>query len=161
MMTGVQAIPEGFHTATPSMTLKDTRKAIEFYKKAFGAEELSVFPSPDGKGTMHATIRIGDSILMMGDEMPGGGCPSAASLGSSPVTLYVYVPDADAVFKKAVAAGATVTMPVEDAFWGDRCGMLKDPFGYAWGIATHVRDLTDEEVAEGARKFFARMGVSA
>ena len=148
------AIPEGFHSVTPSLTLKDSLKAIEFYKKAFGAKVLDLFPSPDGKGTMHATVQIGDSILMMGDENPN--CRSAESLGGSPVGLYIYVPNVDAAFKQAIAAGAAVTMPVTDMFWGDRFGSLKDPFGYSWMIATHTRDLTPEEVRQGSLSFFAK-----
>lgn len=154
MKTKVKAIPEGFHTVTPSLSLKDSLKAIAFYEKAFGAKNPEVFPSPDGKHTMHATIRIGDSILMMGDEMPDMGCKSAESLGTSPISLYVYVQDVDAIFEQAVAAGATAVMPVADMFWGDRCGSLKDPFGYVWTIATHNRDLTEEEIQDGAKAFF-------
>jgi PhnB protein len=156
MKTIVKPIPEGFHAVTPCLTLKNSLKAIEFYKKAFGAKALEVFPAPDGKSTMHAVIRIGDSILMMGDEMPNQACKSAESLGASPVSLYIYVPDVDKVFGQALAAGAAVTMPVADMFWGDRCGSLKDPFGYSWMIATHIRELTQEEVQEGARSFFAQ-----
>jgi PhnB protein len=158
MKTKVKAIPEGYHSVTPCLTLKNSLAAIAFYKKAFGAKELGVFPTPDGKGTMHATIQIGDSIVMMGDEMPGQSCKSAESLGTSPVSLYIYVPNVDAIFKQAVGAGATAVMPVMDMFWGDRCGTLKDPFGYAWMIATHNRDLTDEQVREGARDFCAKAG---
>jgi PhnB protein len=157
MKKEAKAIPEGFHTVTSSLTLKDSLKAIAFYEKAFGAKNPQVFPSPDGKHTLHATIQIGDSILMMGDEMLDTGCKSAESLGASPIGLYVYVPDADAVFEQAVAAGATAVMPVADMFWGDRCGMLKDPFGYQWTIATHKRDLTEKEVQKGAEAFFAAM----
>jgi uncharacterized glyoxalase superfamily protein PhnB len=156
MKTKVNAVPEGFHAVTPCLTLNNSLKAIEFYKNAFGAKELSVFPSLDGKSTMHAVIQIGDSILMMGDEMPGQGCKSAETLKASPISLYVYVPDADAVFKQAVAAGSTVTMPMADMFWGDRCGSVNDPFGYMWTIATHTRDLTAEEIQEGARSFFEK-----
>jgi len=158
MKTTDKAVPEGFHTVTPFLSLKDSLKAIAFYQKAFGAMNPEVFPSPYGKHTMHATIRIGDSILMMGDETPGMGCKSAESLGASPISLYIYVPDVDAVFEQAVAAGATAVMPVADMFWGDRCGSLKDPFGYEWTIATHTRDLTDSEIQEGAKAFFAAMG---
>jgi PhnB protein len=157
MKKEIKAIPEGFHPVTASLSLKDSLKAIAFYKKAFGAENPEVFPSPDGKHTMHATIQIGDSILMMGDEMPEMGCKSAESLGASPISLYVYVPDVDAIFEQAVAAGATAAMPVADMFWGDRCGTLKDPFGYQWTIATHKRDLTEKEIQEGAEAFFAAM----
>lgn len=158
MKTKVKAVPEGFHTVTPYLSLKNSLKAIAFYQEAFGAKYPEVFPSPDGKHTLHATIRIGDSILMMGDETPDMGCKSAESLGASPISLYVYVPDVDAVFEQAVAAGATAVMPVADMFWGDRCGSLKDPFGYEWTIATHTRDLTDSEIQEGAKAFFAATG---
>ncbi|MFH0728922.1 MAG: VOC family protein [Pseudomonadota bacterium] len=158
MKTEVKGIPDGFHAVTPSLSMKDSLKAIAFYEKAFGAKNPEVFPSPDGGHTMHATIRIGDSILMMGDEMPEMGCKSAESLGASPISLYVYVPDVDAVFEQAVAAGAAVVMPVADMFWGDRCGSLKDPFGYEWTIATHTRDLTEREIQEGAKALFAAAG---
>jgi len=156
--TTVKPIPEGFHAVTPSLTLKNSREAIEFYKKAFGAKVLDVLPAPDGKRTMHAMIKIGDSFLMLGDEMPDQGCQSAESLGASPVSLYVYVPNVDQVFTQAVAAGATATLPVADMFWGDRAGNLKDPFGYSWMIATHTRDLTQEEIQDGAQAFFAKEG---
>jgi PhnB protein len=158
MATKAKPIPEGFHAVTACLTLKDSLKAIEFYKKAFGARKLDVFPSPDGRGTMHATIQIGDSMLMMGDEMPGQPCKSAESLGASPVSFYIYVPNVDATFKQAVAAGATSAMPVADMFWGDRCGSLNDPFGYSWMIATHTRDMTNEDMQEGAQSFFANAG---
>src|SRR3989338_876419 len=109
-------VPEGYHTVTTSLTLKDSKKALEFYKKAFGAKVLDALPNPSGSGMMHATIRIGNSILMLGDESPN--CKSAETLGGSPVSLYVYVPDADAAFKQAVEAGAAATMPPADMFWG-------------------------------------------
>jgi PhnB protein len=155
MAANVKPVPEGFHSITPILTLKNSRKAVEFYKKAFGARVLEEIPSPDGKGTMHASIKIGDSIVMMGDERPGQSCKSAETLGSSPVSLYVYVPNADAAFKQAIAAGAKAEMPVADMFWGDRCGTLKDPFGYSWMIATHNRNLTEDQIREGAEAFFA------
>ena len=154
-----KSIPEGYSTVTPSFTFKDSKKAIDFYKKAFGAKVLDVFPSLTGRGIMHATIQIGNSILMMGDEMSGTeNCPkSAEALGGSPISLFVYVPNADAAFKQAVAAGATPIMPVADMFWGDRAGQIKDPFGYSWMIATHTQDLTDEQIRKGAEVFFAQM----
>lgn len=158
MTTKVKPIPEGFHAVTACLTLKDSLEAIEFYKKAFGAKKLDVFPSPDGRSTMHATIQIGDSILMMGDEMPDQPCKSAESLGASPVSFYIYVPNVDATFKQAFVAGAMVTMPVADMFWGDRCGSLRDPFGYSWMLATHTRDMTKEEMQEGAQSFSANAG---
>lgn len=151
----MKGIPEGYHTITPVLSQRDTVEAIRFYQEAFGAEELEVFSKPEGTGTIHATIRIGDSIVMMGDEAPEQGCQSALSLGASPISLYVYVEDVDAVFARAISAGATETMAVWDAFWGDRCGGLKDPFGYSWMIATHVRDVSEEELLEGARACYA------
>ena len=152
-------IPDGYHAVTPSFTFKDSKKAIDFYKRAFGAKVLDVMPDPSGRRIMHATIQIGNSIVMMGDEMPGAeNCmKSAETLGSSPISLCIYVADADAAFKQAVAAGGTVTMPVADMFWGGRCGSLKDPFGYSWMIATHKKDLTNDEIQKGAESFFASM----
>ena len=150
-------IPSGYHTVTPSLTLKDSKKAIEFYKKAFGATVLGIFPNLTGDGIMHATLQIGDSILMMGDEASGQMCKSAETLGESPVSLFIYVPNVDAAFKKAVAAGATVVMPVADMFWGDRAGNIRDPFGYQWMLATHKRDLSPEEIRKEAGAFFAEM----
>lgn len=155
----VKPIPDGYHTVTPSFTFKDSKKALEFYKKAFNAEVLALFPSPTGQGVMHATMKIGNSILMMGDEMPSNeDCgKSAETVGSSPISLYIYVPDVDTTFKQAIAAGGVVTMAVSDAFWGDRTGMIKDPFGYSWMIATHKQDLTEEQVQKGAEEFMASM----
>jgi len=154
-----QPIPAGYHSLTPNFTFKDSKKAIEFYQKAFSAKVLGVFPRPGGQGTMHATLQIGNSILMMGDEMPGApNCPkSAETVGSSPISLFLYVPDVDAAFQQAIGAGATQTMPVMDMFWGDRCGSLKDPFGYSWMLATHKKDLTEQQIAEGAAAFFTQM----
>lgn len=156
----LKPIPDGYHTITPSFTFKDCRKAIEFYKKALSAKNEQIFPSLDGKGIMHATLQIGNSIFMMGDEMPGMSCKSAETLGESPISFFIYTEDADALFNQAIKAGATATMPMYDAFWGDRCGHVKDPFGYHWMIATHKRDLSQAEVTEGAKKFFADMAAS-
>lgn len=156
MTTKVMPVPEGYRTLTPSLTFKDSLKALEFYQSAFSAKVLDCLPYPEGRGTMHATIRIGDSILMMGDEVPSEGCSkSAETLGGSAISLFLYVPNVDQAFEQAVKAGATVTMPVSDMFWGDRCGGLKDPFGYTWMIATHIKDLTQEEIQTGAQDFFA------
>ena len=149
-------IPEGFHSVTPSFTFKSSLEALEFYKKAFGAKVLSVFPSLDGKGVMHATMQIGDSILMMGDEM-GPQCKSAETLGGTPIALWIYTENVDAFFKRAIQAGAKETMPVGDQFWGDRMGQLKDPFGYCWSVATKTKNLSEEEVRKGAEAFFASM----
>lgn len=150
-----QAIPNGYHSVTPSLTLKDTQKALDFYQKAFGAKVLDVFPALTGKGIMHATMQIGSSIIMMGDENPN--CPSAETTGASPISLFIYVPDVDSAFKQAVASGAATAMPVMDMFWGDRAGSLKDPFGYSWMLATHIKDLTRDEMRKGAEEFFAKM----
>ena len=153
-----KAIPEGYQSVTPMVVVKDARKAIEFYKRAFGAQEQFVMPGLDGKGVMHAELRIGDSIIMMGEENPQHSCQSAETLGGSPVSFYLYVEKVDEAFGVAVAAGAEVRMPVQDMFWGDRMGTLKDPFGYSWSLASHVRDLTPEEIQEGAKAFCAKMG---
>ena len=151
-----QPIPPGFHSVSASLTFKDSKKALEFYKRAFGAKVLTVMDAPGGKGTMHATMQIGNSILMMGDEM-GPQCPSAESMGGTPITFYVYTENVDAFFSKAVQAGAKATMPVSDMFWGDRMGSLTDPFGYKWSIATQTRVLTEEQVKKGAEAFFTSM----
>lgn len=152
-------IPEGFHTVTPSFTFKDSKRAIEFYKKAFNAQLLDLFPALNGNGVMHATIKIGNSIMMMGDEMHGGEycAKSAETLGQSPMSLFVYVTDVDTMFQQAVEAGGKVIMPVEDMFWGDRVGQIQDPFGYSWMIATHTEDMTKEAITKRAEEFFASM----
>ena len=147
-------IPEGFHTVTPQLILDNTAQAIDWYKRAFGAEELSRAAGPDGK-IMHAEIRIGDSRLMLNDEMGGGKSPR--TLGGSPISLWVYVEDCDAVFNRAIAAGAQTTGPMgkmADQFWGDRSGTLTDPFGYRWSIATHKEDLTRDEMEQRGAEFF-------
>lgn len=156
----VKPIPEGYHRVTPMFMFKDSRKAIDFYKSAFGAQERYVMPGPDGKGVMHAELLVGDSIIMMGDEYPQQNCKSAESLGGSPVSFYLYVENVDAAFRRAVEAGAKVEMEVQEMFWGDRAGSIVDPFGYNWMLATHTRDLSPEEIAEGAKAWFAEMSRS-
>jgi PhnB protein len=151
-------IPEGFHTLTPFFVVKDSKKAIAFYKKAFGATERFVIPGPDGKGVMHAEIKIGDSIIMLSDENPACPYKSAETLGGTPISHYVYVDDVDAAFARAVSAGATSQSPVQDMFWGDRMGTLHDPFGHSWSLATHVADISQEEMAQGAEEMFAGAG---
>lgn len=145
----VNPIPEGYHTLTPHLVVRDAGRAIEFYKKAFAAEECYRMPSPDGK-VMHAQLKIGNSILMLAEECPEMGGRSPKALGGSPVALHIYTGDVDAAMKKAVAAGATVTMPVQDMFWGDRYGRLTDPFGHSWSIATHKENLSPEEIRKRA-----------
>jgi PhnB protein len=152
-----KAVQEGFQTVTPMFIFKDARRAIEFYKRAFGAQERFLMPGPEGKGVMHAEIRIGDSILMMGEENPQNPCRSAETSGGSPVSFYLYLENVDEAFKIAIAAGAEPLMPVQDMFWGDRMGTVRDPFGYSWSLATHTRDMTPEEIRQGAQAAFARM----
>lgn len=145
----MKSIPEGYHTVTPTFVFKDGRKALEFYKQAFGAVETFVMPGPGGQGILHASLKIGNSNIMLGDERPGGP-RSAESMGGSPVAFYLYVENSESAFKKAVAAGATVVQPMQDAFWGDRLGTVKDPFGHSWTFATHTKDLSKDEIARGA-----------
>ena len=152
-----KAIPEGYHSLTPFFVFKDSKKAIAFYEKAFGAKQKYVMPRPGGKGVMHAELTIGDSALMLGDESPDQPCKSAETLGDSPIKFYVYVEDADRSFKKAVDAGCKSEMPVQEMFWGDRVGNVKDPFGYSWSFATHTKDLTPDEIQRGAETFYAQM----
>jgi uncharacterized glyoxalase superfamily protein PhnB len=145
-MTRRGAVPDGFHTVTPYLFVRGCAQAIEFYTRAFGAQELLRNYAPDGKTIMHARVRIGDSIVMLNDEFPEVGGQSPLSLEGSPVTLHLYVEDADAWFARAVDAGCTVEMPLADMFWGDRYGQLVDPFGHSWSIATRLEDLTPEDV---------------
>ena len=152
-----KTIPEGYTTVTPMILFKDARKAIDFYQRAFGAKELMVMPGPDGRGVMHAELQIGTSIVMLGEENPQQPCKSAETFGGSPVSFYLYLDDVDAAFQTAVKAGATVQMPVAEMFWGDRIGTVQDPFGYSWTVATHVKDLTTEEIRQGAQAFYAEM----
>ena len=141
------SLPEGMHSLTPHLVCADAAKAIDFYKAAFAAVETMRLPGPDGK-LMHAALRIGDSMLMLADEWPDMGSVGAKALGGSPVTIHLMVPDVDATVERAVAAGATLTMPVADMFWGDRYGRLEDPFGHRWSVATRQRELTPAQMLE-------------
>lgn len=152
----VKPIPDGYHTLTPFLTVKDAVKAIEFYKQAFGAKERGVMKGPDGK-VLHAELMIGDSIVMLSDEYPEYGAKSPQSLGGSPLGLHIYVEGVDRAFDRAVKAGAEVEMPLMDQFWGDRYGRLKDPFGHKWSIATHTRDLSMDEMKRGMDEAFDKM----
>lgn len=155
MGTTVKAVPDGYHSVTPHLVLNDAPKAIEFYTKAFGAVEMGRMPGPDGR-IMHAQIQIGTSPVFLADDCSDwGGPPSALALGNTPVCLHLYVEDVDAVFGRAVAAGATVSMPVQDMFWGDRYGKLIDPFGHHWSLASHKEDLTPEQMRERSAAAFA------
>lgn len=152
----VRPIPKGYHTVTPSLTQEDAGKTIAFCKQAFGAKERMRLTGPSGK-IMHAEIQIGDSIVMLGEEAPEMGARSPESLGGSPASILLYVKNVDSFVDKAVAAGATVAMPVQDMFWGDRYGKLQDPFGHQWQVATHKEDLTPKQMAKRAQEAMAGM----
>lgn len=145
----VKGVPSGMHTVSPHLICDGAAEAIEFYKKAFGAVELMRLPGADGR-LMHACLQIGDSRVMLVDENPQWQCFGPKSLKGSPVTLHLQVEDADALFAKATAAGAKPILPVEEMFWGDRYGIVEDSWGHRWSVATHVRDLTPEEIARAA-----------
>ena len=155
MAKNTQAVPKGYHTVTPSLFVKGAAKAIDFYKKALGAEEVARFPAPDGT-IMHAEIRIGDSTIMLGDEMPQFG-KSPKSLGGTPVGFFVYQENVDAGWKQAIDAGGKEIMPLEDQFWGDRSGCFEDPFGHRWWLAQHLRDMTPDELNKAAESHFSQM----
>jgi PhnB protein len=156
MSKAVKPIPEGFHTVTPHLVIKGAAQAIDFYKRAFGAEVISRMDGPGGS-VGHAELKIGDSIIFLADEFPGGPCKSPQTLGGTTATLNLYVPDVDASFKKAIAAGGRETMPVADMFWGDRFGQLQDPFGHTWAILTHKEDVNPQEMEKRAQAFWAQM----
>lgn len=149
-MNKPNAIPEGMHSLTPHLICRDASGAMDFYARAFGAVELGRLQDPTGR-LMHGLMRIGDSHLMLVDEMPGFGALGPQSLGGSPVTVHLYVEDVDAGFNRAVAAGATAKMPPSDMFWGDRYGQLVDPYGHRWSMASHVRDVSPEELRAAAQ----------
>jgi PhnB protein len=150
-MSKVNYIPKGYNSVTPYLVIKGAAKAIDYYKNIFGATVLVRMDSPDGK-VGHAELQIGDSRIMLADENLGMGNRSAESIGSSPVSLYVYLPDCDKVVEKAVAEGAKILKPVQDQFYGDRSGFIQDPFGHLWGVATHKEDVSEKEMAERAKK---------
>jgi PhnB protein len=156
MASKVKPVPDGYHTATPYMIVQGGAQAIDFYKKAFGAEERFRMPGPDGK-LMHAEIQIGNSIIMLGDECPEMGARSPQALGGSGVGLFLYVADVDAAFKRAVDAGATAKQPPTDMFWGDRYCKLSDPFGHEWSIGTHIEDVSPEEIDRRGKKWMEEM----
>jgi uncharacterized glyoxalase superfamily protein PhnB len=156
MAQPVKPVPEGFHTITPHLTVRDAKKAIEFYKKAFGAIEQGVMTTPDGK-VMHAQLRIGDSPIMLNDESPEWGNLSPLSTSGAGFTIHLYVEKVDDVFNQAVKAGASASMPVMDMFWGDRYGQLKDPYGYTWSVATHIADLSPQEMEKAGKEAMAAM----
>jgi PhnB protein len=148
--SAVKPIPDGFHTVTTYLVCDGAAKAIKFYEKAFGATEVMRVPTPDGK-LMHASIQIGDSLIMLNDEFPEMGALGPKARKGTSVTMHLFVEDADKAFARAVKAGATVKMPLQDMFWGDRYGQLEDPFGHSWSIATHIRDMSAKEIQEAAK----------
>ena len=153
MSKAVSHIPEGYNSVTPYLVIKGAAQAIEYYKKVFGAVETVRMDQPGGK-VGHAELKIGNSHIMLADENPsmGQGHTSAASIGGSPVSLYLYIPDVDRVVERAVAEGAKILKPVQDQFYGDRSGFIQDPFGHLWGIATHVEDVSPQEMKERMKK---------
>jgi uncharacterized glyoxalase superfamily protein PhnB len=157
MSSQVKPVPEGMHTVTAALAVQGAARAIDFYKRAFGAIELARAPDPSGQKIWHAALRIGDSVVFVNDEFPEMGGKAPPTLGGTPVKLWIYVDGVDAAFARAVAAGATVTMPLADMFWGDRMGQVKDPFGYDWAIAQHVKDLTPEQMKQAQDEFVAGM----
>jgi PhnB protein len=152
-------VPEGYHTVTPYLAVEDAAKAIEYYKRAFGAKERVKMEAPDGK-IGHAELEIGDSLVMLSDPFPQGSTKPPKELGGTSGSVFLYVEDVDSVVQDAVDAGATITMPVDNQFWGDRFGTVTDPFGHLWSIATHIEDVPPEEMAERAKAAMAAMSGS-
>jgi len=156
MATQVKAIPEGYHTVTPYITVQNAARAIDFYKRAFGAKEVTRMDGPDGK-VAHAELKIGDSMIMLGDEMPGSGTKSPQSLAGTTSGIFLYVENVDSVFDQAVTAGAKADQRPTDMFWGDRYGKLTDPFGHSWSVATHKENVTPEEMKKRMQEQMAKM----
>lgn len=154
----VDAIPKGYHTVTPYLVVKGGKAALDYYKKAFGATGVVTMDDPSGR-IMHAEFKIGDSMIMLSEEM--GPNKSPQTLGGSPVSIFLYVDDVDSVFNQAVTAGAKADMPPQDMFWGDRFGKLTDPFGHLWALATHIEDVAPEEMGKRAQEAMAQMSQGA
>lgn len=152
----LEKIPKNYHSITPVLIVKNGDEAIEFYKKGFGVQERGRMNGPDGR-VAHAELKLGDSVFMLSDEYPEMDCHSPKTIGGSPVSMYVYVDDVDSFFDKAISAGAKVLDPVKDQFWGDRHGRLEDPFGHLWSIATHKKDLSEDEMKKAAEVAFSQM----
>ena len=153
----VKPVPDGFNTINVYLIVKSADEAMKFYRKAFGAEPGVRMAGPDGKSTMHAEMHIGGSTFMLTDENPQWNLKSPLTLGGSGASVHLYVDDADALYNRAIEAGCAVEAPLMDAFWGDRYGKVKDPFGHSWGIATHTEDVRPEEMEKRAQQFFASM----
>lgn len=155
-MNQIEKIPKDYHSITPVLIVKNGDEAIEFYKKGFGVQERGTMKGPDGR-VAHAELKLGDSVFMLSDEYPEMDCHSPKTIGGSPVSMYVYVDDVDSFFDKAISAGAKVLDPIKDQFWGDRHGRLEDPFGHLWSIATHKKDLSEDEMKKAAEAAFSQM----
>ncbi|HEU4384958.1 MAG TPA: VOC family protein [Anaeromyxobacteraceae bacterium] len=160
-MAQVKPIPQGRHTVTPNLVVRGCARAIEFYKRALDAKEISRHPAPDGKSIWHAELRIGDSAVFLNDEMPGMSPPPPDTEHPAPVGMWLYVADCDAAYRKAVQAGAKGKMEPADMFWGDRTATVADPFGYLWNFATHVKDMTDEEMRRAGEEFARSQGAGS
>ena len=155
-MNDVKKIPDGYHSITPMLIVKDGLKAIEYYKKVFGAIDKGTMMMPDNKSVAHAELMIGDSKIMLSDEFPEMKSLSPTTIGGTPLSLYLYVEDVDKTFNLAVAEGGKSLFPVQDRFYGDRHGSIQDPFGHIWSIATHIKDLTEEEMKKAAEEAFSK-----
>lgn len=160
-MATANPIPQGLHTVTPNLVIRDCAKAIEFYKRALDAKEVTRSTTPDGKAILHAELRIGDSVVFLNDEMPGMGQPAPSTEHPAPTTMWLYVEDCDAAYRRAVQAGATSIAEPQDMFWGDRCCGVSDPYGYVWSFATHQKDVSAEELRRGGEEFMRSMQPSA
>lgn len=156
MAAKAQAVPKGYHSVTPSLVVAGAAEAIDFYKKGLGAEELMRFQGPDGK-IMHAEIQIGDSIVMLNDEMPDQGVRGPKAIGGSSTSLFIYKENVDAAWKRALDAGGKAIQPLADQFWGDRGGCFEDPFGHRWWLSQHIEDLTPDQIRKRADEFFSQM----
>ena len=156
MPAKVKPIPDGYRTVTPYLVVNDAKAAIEFYKRAFGAKEVMKMDGPGGK-IAHAELKIGDSMMMLSDEMPGTGTRAPRSLGGTTAGIFLYFDDVDSTFQQAVSAGAKVDTPLADMFWGDRYGKITDPFGHSWSMATHKEDVAPEEMARRTKEAMAKM----
>ncbi len=157
MAKNIKAVPQGLHTITPHLVVRDASKAIEFYRKAFDAQVKGVHYTPDKK-VMHAELKVGDSMIFLADEFPGmGSCTSPQTLGGTCITLNLYTENVDQLFDRAVSAGAKVVMPLSNQFWGDRYGQVNDPFGHTWALGQHVEDVSPEEMERRGREIFAKM----
>lgn len=153
----VSPVPPGQHTVTPHLVLRDTAKAIDFYKKAFGMTEVMRMSGPEGRGVVHAELKIGDSLIYLADEWPGAETAAPEKFGGTTVTISLYVPECDKLFNQAVAAGCKAAMPPVDMFWGDRFAKVVDPFGHSWTIATHIEDVPPAEMERRGKEFMAKM----